>query len=289
MTCTFAFLYPLQRQKPCFLRKQLSSSSLAAQTASHESLSTPLNNSTASSSIVDAAAQVTASKCKLLGVKSICVDYGLVRTGIAVTVGYEPTPLAIVAESNITQLCIQIATICKAEDASQIVLGLPVHANGTVAEQTLLTKQFAQVLLSTICEYCGPNTVPIYFWDERYSSKEAASRMSYKLHKQELDSYAACIILEHFYAANGQNAEQVVFTSEQQKETVNQAWLTRQRLNNQINLAKIQEGEHKLNARQLAMDRSKELQEQLINSGIVKKKKKKKKKKRGGVKRIVLA
>lgn len=42
-----------------------------------------------SASYINAAASLTQETCRLLGVKSIGVDYGLARTGIAVTVGYE--------------------------------------------------------------------------------------------------------------------------------------------------------------------------------------------------------
>jgi hypothetical protein len=39
--------------------------------------------------LIGAAASLTQDSCRLLGVKSVGVDYGLSRTGIAVTVGFE--------------------------------------------------------------------------------------------------------------------------------------------------------------------------------------------------------
>jgi hypothetical protein len=41
------------------------------------------------SALIDAAASLTQESCRLLGTKSLGVDYGLARTGIAVTVGFE--------------------------------------------------------------------------------------------------------------------------------------------------------------------------------------------------------
>lgn len=51
------------------------------------------------SSLIDAAASMTQDACRLLGVKSIGVDYGLARTGIAVTVGYEVRTTRMLDES----------------------------------------------------------------------------------------------------------------------------------------------------------------------------------------------
>ena len=41
------------------------------------------------SALIDAAASLTQESCRMLGTKSLGVDYGLARTGIAVTVGFE--------------------------------------------------------------------------------------------------------------------------------------------------------------------------------------------------------
>ena len=77
--------------------------------------------------LLDAAASLTQESCSLLGVKSIGVDYGVVRTGVAVTVGYDPKPLAILADLNTTQVCQQVVRTCQSERANQVVVGLPLH------------------------------------------------------------------------------------------------------------------------------------------------------------------
>ena len=158
---------------------------------------------------------ITTDSCQLLGIKSLGVDYGLVRTGLAVTVGYEPTPLAIVSDANqnITELCQTIVQYAASQQVQQIIVGLPLHKNGTIAEQTLLTLNFTQQLAVAVLSSLGPE-IPILLFDERYTSKEAAAREHMKNPSSvlygTLDATAACIILENFYEDNGVGAHAVV-------------------------------------------------------------------------------
>jgi hypothetical protein len=60
----------------------------------HEAVTSLLGGVTSSlqqpgGALIDAAASLTQDSCRLLGMKSVGVDYGLSRTGIAVTVGFE--------------------------------------------------------------------------------------------------------------------------------------------------------------------------------------------------------
>mmetsp|Transcript_21521 Transcript_21521/g.53179 ORF Transcript_21521/g.53179 Transcript_21521/m.53179 type:complete len:208 (+) Transcript_21521:4324-4947(+) len=96
--------------------------------------------------IMSAAAAITKESCQLLGVKSLGVDYGLVRTGVAATVGYDPTPLKILSNLNNTEVSGCVVEMCRAEQANQVVVGLPLHKNGTEANQTTITRVFAAQL-----------------------------------------------------------------------------------------------------------------------------------------------
>jgi RNase H-fold protein (predicted Holliday junction resolvase) len=82
--------------------------------------------------------------------RSIGVDYGLVRTGIAVTTsgGYSPRPLAILTGyvNNSASLSSRILDLALSERASDIVLGLPLHKNGTHSEQSNITRSFGRYL-----------------------------------------------------------------------------------------------------------------------------------------------
>jgi len=173
-------------------------------------------------SLLDAAASITQESCPLLGVKSLGVDYGLVRTGLAVTVGYEPIPLAILQQPDLSQnwnastVASQVLNYARSQQVHRIIVGLPLHKNGTVAAQTNLTLAFGYCLTVASLQTLGP-AVPVHFFDERYTSKEAAARARSKNPQQynnnnngalygTLDADAACIILENYYQDNGVGA-----------------------------------------------------------------------------------
>ena len=229
--------------------------------------SPPSAGSTNGNTLMDAFASATQNSCSILGVKSIGVDYGLVRTGVAVTVGYNPSPLEILSDLNSTQVAQRVVQICQSEQADQIIVGLPLHKNGTEAEQTNITRQFASELALQAIQTLGPN-IPIYMWDERYTSKEAAARAHARNPNRELygqlDAEAACIILENFYQESGQDSEQVEPPQEVKKRLI-QLWQDR-RVEHEMKLKLEQEErDDRLRWRREAMLRDRQLE--LENNG----------------------
>lgn len=239
--------------------------------------------------LLQAAADLTTSSSPLVGVtKSVGVDYGLVRTGLAVTVGYEPRPLAIVSNLNNTQLCQHIVQLTEREKAHQIIVGLPFHKNGTEAEQTVITREFASQLKCSVYAHFGPR-MPVYLWDERYSSKEAAARIRAlnpraNLYK-ELDADAACIILEYFYQDSGRGAIKVELPQDESiRELVFRAW-DKKREEDERKLNELTEMRMSVRERRRAMmEQARMLDDEMNNpqegDENQKKRKKKKKKKR---------
>lgn len=243
------------------------------------------------SDLMNAMAEMTTSSSSLLGRKSLGVDFGLVRTGLAVSIGYDATPLNTVANLNNTQLCQHIIKLVESEKAKQIVVGLPFHKNGTEAEQTVITREFATALICATCAHFGPDKIPIYLWDERYTSKEAAARKRAANPRanlfKELDADAACIILEYYYQDDGRGAIKVELPNDEStRHAVNQAWLM-----------KIEEGKQQMkdlrqmrmnatNDRRAMMERAKLLDERLakeqgrLDEGLSKSSNKKKRKKK---------
>ena len=265
--------------------------------------------------------------------RSIGVDYGLSRTGIAITTGgYNPRPLAILSSSslsnnidglrsslnnnnntNTTQLVVlstQIVHYLISEQATNIVLGLPLHKDGSPSEQSSITRQFAQVLLQTVYQHCGPRA-SITLWDERYTSKEARSRIqaealarnvripSASELQESLDADAACIILEDYYKEKGVGGEVVVFVDDDDDDDEERSRMEREceeiyvrnmERQEEQRRSMVKERERGRNARQEMIARAKalELEEEsgvnddgtsgTIISGNKKKKKKKKKK-----------
>jgi putative Holliday junction resolvase len=278
----------LSRQKTRRFFAAFSSVSASSRLTSESSFSPPPSTKILNNAIQDAAASFTQNSCRLLGVKSIGVDYGLVKTGVAVTVGYNPKPLEILVWErpvrsktdddtdtddtdetpvlgNVTQIASQVVQITKREQASQIILGLPLHRNGTVAEQTNHTRVFAQELALQTLQQLGPD-VPVFLWDERYTSKEAAARAHSKDPNRylygTLDSEAACIILEHYYHDNGLGAERVLIEDEALVQKYAQEWEQRVRLEEERLLQQERDRQDRLNRRKETM-----LRDQLLEAG----------------------
>jgi putative Holliday junction resolvase len=227
-----------------------------------------------SQDLVSAAAAVTKETCPLIGIKSLGVDYGLVRTGLAVTVGYAPQPLEIVEESNATVVARHIVQHADSLRVSQIILGLPLHKNGTEAEQTNLTRTFGSQLALQVLQKLGPN-VPVLLWDERYTSKEAAARLRTRqsMTRQSLygtlDAEAACIILETYYNDHGKGAEPIVVRDPQLREQCLEQYQERMRQVREERKAVLDQRESNMNKRQDAMERARRLEEQMRANGTL--------------------
>jgi putative transcription antitermination factor YqgF len=227
---------------------------------------------------IDAAAAVTQSSCRLLGTKSIGVDYGLVKTGVAMTVGYEPKPITILRDLNRTQVVQNIVHIARLERASQIVVGLPLHKNGTVAEQTNLTMDFCYELAACALREMGP-LVPIVLWDERYTSKAAlalggGSKSSLY---GTLDDSAACIILDCYYKSEYSENAHIVQLDPDIREECLQYFEGKQMEEQRKVQQALEERESKILKRKEAVARFQ--MENAQNAVDISKKKKKKKKK----------
>ena len=229
--------------------------------------------------VISAAATVTKESSLLLGLRSLGVDYGLARTGLAITIGFAPQQLKIIEEENSTLVVDQIIRYAGLEGASQIILGLPLHKNGTESEQTGVTRIFGDMLARKAYSILG--NVPIILWDERYTSKEAAARA----HAQNpnralrgtLDAEAACIILENYYFDGGKGAEEIRLD-----EDVKNSCLEEYRQHEmEIKIQKqaiLEKRDANLRRRQERMKQSQQMHDVVAPSHAKLKKKKKKKK-----------
>ena len=238
-------------------------------------------NSLEDEEVISAAAAVTKETSPLLGLRSLGVDYGLARTGLAVTIGFAPSQLTIIEEVNSTLVIDQIIRYAKSEGASQIILGLPLHKNGTESEQTALTRIFGEKLARKALSVLGK--VPVILWDERYTSKEAAARV----HAQDpgrflrgtLDAEAACIILENYYYDDGKGAEEILLDNEVRESCREEYQRYQAEIQREKN-AVLEKRDANLLRRQEMLELSRNAQVQsMVNPGVSKPTKKKKKKK----------
>ncbi len=125
------------------------------------------------------------------------IDWGAARTGVAVSDASREfvftRDVIDARRAGADELARQIADFTLDEGAVGIVIGLPLHADGTESETTSRVREFA-ARLETLTD------LPICFIDESYSSVTAQSEMGRVRRadiKQKLDSASARVILEN--------------------------------------------------------------------------------------------
>jgi putative Holliday junction resolvase len=131
-------------------------------------------------------------KGRLLG-----VDWGARRTGIAVSDESQgfvfPRGVVSSAEKNGGAVS-EILRLIESEKIAGVVLGLPLHADGTDSDTTRAVRAFA-------AELAGLADLPVAFIEENLTSMEALERQKAKSKKEKArlgpDAEAAAVILEN--------------------------------------------------------------------------------------------
>ena len=128
----------------------------------------------------------------------IAIDYGMKRTGIAVTDPLKriATPLATVYTANIVDF---LQRYVQQEKVEILVVGMPKHLNNTASAMTTVVKKFIRTLKKSFPE---KQIIP---QDERYTSKialvslvEGGFKKKDRRNKSNLDKLSATIILQSF-------------------------------------------------------------------------------------------
>jgi len=121
------------------------------------------------------------------------IDYGRRRIGLALS---DPTlliasPLIIIENRGLKKTLTQIMNIIQKNDVGQVVVGLPLHANGDESEMSREARQFGAAFTAL--------GLPVEFVDERYTSFEAESMIgNNRQSKNLIDKVAASIILQMY-------------------------------------------------------------------------------------------
>ena len=128
---------------------------------------------------------------------AIGFDFGLTRIGVATgqTLTQTATPLtAVVAEHGVPDWN-DIAVILDDWKPDVVVVGLPLHEDGSMSEMAERAKTFGQRLH-------GRFGVQIAFIDEYHSTREAREHLNYRGKasdlSRKLDATAASVILERW-------------------------------------------------------------------------------------------
>ena len=128
----------------------------------------------------------------------IGIDWGARRTGVAVSDASREflfvRPQIVVKNPN--DIPVKIVDIAIAEQAVGIIIGLPLHADGTESDTTVRVRDCAAAIEKL-------TDIPIAFIDESYSSTAAQDDMGRVRRgdiKTKLDSESARVILENAIA-----------------------------------------------------------------------------------------
>ena len=126
------------------------------------------------------------------------IDWGQRRCGVAIS--DEKRDFVFVRPQinikNQQELLASILRISKEEKVVGIVIGLPLHADGSDSQTTKMVREFADMLANN-------TDLPILFMEENLTSasaEEEIGRKTISKIKNELDSLSARIILENAIA-----------------------------------------------------------------------------------------
>ncbi len=130
--------------------------------------------------------------------KIIAIDYGDVRTGVAICDKFQilSTPYCTIVEKDQDILVGKICEIIKKESVEAVVIGLPINMNGSAGYRCKECESLGNKLMKMI-------NIPIYYQDERLTTVMANNTLSMsnvksKKRKKNVDNLSAAFILDSF-------------------------------------------------------------------------------------------
>jgi putative holliday junction resolvase len=125
-------------------------------------------------------------------VKVLALDYGLARTGVAVSdeTGTLARPLTVVERAASEAGLRRLAELVASEGVDRVVVGLPLTLRGDAGAQAEETARFVEGLRGAV-------DVPVESFDERFTTSLAAQSPSSRAPE---DARAAAHLLESYLA-----------------------------------------------------------------------------------------
>jgi putative Holliday junction resolvase len=133
--------------------------------------------------------------------RSLAIDVGERRLGIAVSdeEGRLASPLMVLERYGGDRDFLRIAELGSQEGISRVVVGLPRTLAGEIGPQARRVQRWGERLRAHLA-------VPVVYWDERYSTAEAARRLGPTNQRRArrrsagvgLDAAAAAVILQDY-------------------------------------------------------------------------------------------
>lgn len=134
----------------------------------------------------------------------VAIDYGQKRIGIAITDPKQrvalPHKTLLASRQLLDTAKLLVKELTSLSPIDKIIIGLPLEMSGREGFMAEEVKKFSK-LLESLC------SIPLVFWDERLSSKQAERALQgldYNRKKRASlsDSTAACLILQSFLELN---------------------------------------------------------------------------------------
>jgi len=124
-------------------------------------------------------------------VKVMALDYGSVRTGVAVSdpSGTIARPLCVVERAHTERGMQRLAELVDEEAVEQVIVGLPLTLRGERGQQARASEQFANRLRKLV-------GVPVVMFDERFTTDLAHQTPA----EADLDALAAAHLLSTYLA-----------------------------------------------------------------------------------------
>lgn len=132
----------------------------------------------------------------------LAVDYGRQRIGLAISDEFRQIaqPLTILSRRNRENDLRRLRELCRKHGVRQIIVGLPLHLNGSESEMSKEASRFATRLKNNL-------GLPVELVDERLTSWDAAQTRpaanNSRRRQGAVDDVAAALILREFLEKNG--------------------------------------------------------------------------------------
>lgn len=124
------------------------------------------------------------------------LDLGSVRIGVALSdpLGVTAQPLTVLKSAGTQKDIMAIGELVNQHEVTQVIVGLPFNMDGTESSTTKKIREFTSKLAERL-------NVPVFFVDERLTSKQAERAMiegnvRREKRKEKIDQVAAALLLK---------------------------------------------------------------------------------------------
>jgi putative Holliday junction resolvase len=130
----------------------------------------------------------------------LALDLGERRIGVAISdvLGMLARPLEIFHRTSRVADFVHIGALVTRNQVDAVVMGLPLNMDGSEGRQAAWVRDYSAALAAAIA-------IPVYLWDERLTSEEAADVMRTQGKspiKGTIDAVAAAVILQSYLDAH---------------------------------------------------------------------------------------